>query len=206
VPGTALSAVLAPGTALSAVFVLGAVGCSGGSGGGSGARSPVPATDVRSYLSAIQAVRLPVNALLEKADPITEAYREKKITPVQAARRMGSLETTFASYLLKVQQIQPANPQLAAIHRPYANTYFYEDAYLATLAADLREGDFDNLPDTQSQQRLAIVIWRTKVEMIAADSGVTLPADIQQAGRGEIAPESPEGPPSGRTSTHAGNS
>jgi len=192
-------------TALGAALAVGATGCGGGSGGGSGPGS-VPAADVRAYVDAVQQVRLPVNDLLLGADPITSAYRERRITPLQAAHRMDRLEESFASYLLKVQQIQLSNPQLAAIHRPYADTYYYEDAYLATLASDLREGDFDNLPDTQRQQRLAIIIWRTKLELIAAAAGVTLPADLQQAGRGEIAPESPENPPSTSTPAPLGRS
>jgi hypothetical protein len=105
---------------------------------------------------------------------------------------MGAMEMKFADYTLQMQQIDPSNSRLKAINTPYANTYFYEDSYLATLASDLNEGDFDNLPNTQDAQRLAIIEWRTKLEVIAAQSGVTLPADLQQAGRGEIAP-APEG-------------
>ena len=53
-------------------------------------------------------------------------------------------------------------------------------------------GDFGNLPDTQDQQRLAIIEWRVQLQLAAAQAGYPLPADIQQAGRGEIAP-SPAG-------------
>ena len=60
------------------------------------------------------------------------------------------------------------------------------------LAADLPGNDFDNLPDTQNAQRLAIIEWRTQLEVAARAAGVRLPADLQQAGRGEIAP-SPTG-------------
>jgi hypothetical protein len=157
-------------------------------GGCGGSSDTVPAAEVRAYVTAVENVRLPVNVLLNGADPILSALHEHKITADQAAVQMGRLEQTFAIYLLKVQQINPSNDQLRAINTPYANTYFYEDSYLATLASDLRDGDFENLPDTQDAQRLAIIIWRTKLEAIAARSGVTLPADLQQAGRGEIAP------------------
>jgi hypothetical protein len=163
------------------LFALAAAGCGGGS-------DKISAADVRSYVAAVEKVRLPVNNLLNGADPIFNALHDHKITPDQASARMAKLEQTFAGYLLKVQEIDPANSQLKAINTPYANTYFYEDSYLATLASDLAEGDFDNLPNTQDAQRLAIIIWRTKLDQIAAKSGVTLPADIQQAGRGEIAP------------------
>jgi hypothetical protein len=154
----------------------------------------VPAADLRAYVVAVEKVRLPVNDLLNGADPILDALRDHKISPAQASTRMGALERSFAGYLLKAQQISPSNRQLNAINVPYANTYFYEDSYLATLASDLAEGDYDNLPNTQGAQRLAIIIWRTKLEAIAAKSGVTLPADLQQAGRGEIAPGPPGGP------------
>lgn len=158
-----------------------AAGCHGGNG-------TVPADQVRAYVADVEQVRLPVNALLNGADPILDAYHAHRITPAQASLRMGALERTFADYTLKMQQIAPKNSQLAAINAPYAHTYYYEDSYLATLASDLAEGDFDNLPQTQDAQRLAIIIWRTKLELIAAKSGVTLPADLAQAGRGEIAP------------------
>lgn len=67
-----------------------------------------------------------------------------------------------------------------------------EDAYLSALTAALPEHRFDALPDTQSQQRAAIVAWRVQLEVLASRLNVSLPADIQAAGRGEIAP-SPSG-------------
>jgi hypothetical protein len=181
---------LAIASSLVVVVVAGCGGASSSSSTSSGSSSdqPVPAADVRAYINAVEKVRLPVNALLEGADPILDALHDKRITPNRAADRMGAMETKFAHYLLVMQEINPSNSRLKAMNTPYANTYFYEDSYLATLASDLREGDFDNLPNTQDAQRLAIIVWRTKLEVIAAQSGVTLPGDLQQAGRGEIAP------------------
>jgi hypothetical protein len=167
--------------------LLSLAACGGGGSDGSG-DGTVPAATIRAYVAAVEKVRLPVNDLLDGADPILNALHEHRISPAQASARMNRLERVFARYLLAAQQIDPSNSQLKTINRPYADTYFYEDAYLATLASDLREGDFDNLPDTQGAQRLAIIKWRTELEEIAARSGVTLPADLQQAGRGEIAP------------------
>jgi hypothetical protein len=143
---------------------------------------------LRTYVAQVEKVRLPVNSLLEKADPILDGYRRGSIAPAQATTEMGRLEARFAHYLLLAQLIQPANPELARINKPYARTYFLEDSYLATLASDLEDGDFDNLPDTQDAQRLAIIVWRTQLEIVARRDGVRLPADLQQAGRGEIAP------------------
>jgi hypothetical protein len=151
-------------------------------------RSQVSADDLTSYVAAVQRIRLPVNDLLEGADPILEKYHKHKITPLKASRRFAALEGKFADFTLKMQQITPADAALAAINAPYAHTYFLEDSYLATLASDLREGDFDNLPNTQGAQRLAIIERRIQLEMIAAQLHVSLPANLQQAGRGEIAP------------------
>lgn len=163
-------------------------GCGSSSSTAQTQASPVSATALNSYIAAVEKLRLPVNALLEKADPILDAYKDHKITPRQASRRFDAMERSFAGYALQMQQIEPADPTLAAMNAPYAHTYFFEDAYLATLASDLREGDFDNLPNTQGAQRLAIIKWRIQLEVLAAKAHVTLKPDLQQAGRGEIAP------------------
>jgi hypothetical protein len=57
-----------------------------------------------------------------------------------------------------------------------------------SLALHRRGGPGGNLPSTQDQQRLTIIEWRTQLQLAAARAGFALPADIQQAGRGEIAP------------------
>jgi hypothetical protein len=41
---------------------------------------------------------------------------------------------------------------------------------------------------TQAAQRAAIIRWRTDLTVLARAAGAALPADLQQAGRGEIAP------------------
>ena len=148
----------------------------------------VTAAELRAYIQQVEAVRLPVNVLLDGADPILDAYRKKKITPAVASGRMSALEQRFADYTVDINGITPTSRVLSQLHEPYAHTYFYEDSYLATLASDLNDGDFDNLPNTQAAQRLAIVEWRTQLELLARQTGVMLPGDIDQAGRGEIAP------------------
>jgi hypothetical protein len=178
---------LGAATAAALASLLGIAAC----GDGSAPKQP-SATQIQDYVKAVEQVRLPVNALLNGADPILDAYHDKRITGAVASARMGALERRFAAYTVTMQLITSSNPQLKAINAPYASTYFFEDSYLATLASDLAEGDFDNLPNTQAAQRLAIVVWRTKLEVAARRAGVTLPADLQQAGRGEIAP-SPDG-------------
>jgi hypothetical protein len=105
---------------------------------------------------------------------------------------MGQLERRFAAYAVKVAAIEPAAAQLRALHAAYAHTYVLEDAYLSALANGVAERKLDDLPKTQAAQRAAIVGWRTGLTVLADRAGVDLPADLQQAGRGEIAP-SPDG-------------
>jgi hypothetical protein len=98
------------------------------------------------------------------------------------------MERRFAARTVEMDTIAPANPALARINAPYAHTYVLEDTYLAALASGLADHDVGDLPDTQNQQREAIIAWRTALQVAAARVGYVLPADIQQAGRGEIAP------------------
>jgi hypothetical protein len=145
-----------------------------------------------SYLGQVEPIRLAVNSLLEGADPILSAAHDKRISPRQAARRMGSLERRFAAYTVDIAAIQPATAQLRAVNAPYAHTYILEDSYLSALTSGLAESDLDDLPDTSSEQRAAIVQWRTGLTVLARRTGLRLPADLQAAGRGEIRP-SPDG-------------
>jgi hypothetical protein len=175
------------------LVALVATGCSSATSSSSSASHPgVTAAELRAYVAEVEAVRLPVNAVLNQADPILEAAHDKTITPAEASARMSALERHFATYLLDVNALQPTNRVLAELHAPYAHAYYEEDNYLSALASDLGEGDLDGLPDTENAQRLAIIEWRTQLEILARETGVTLPADIQQAGRGEIRP-SPDG-------------
>ena len=100
-------------------------------------------------------------------------------------RPVSDLESQFAAQLVAVESI-------TAIHQPYAHTYLLEDAYLSALVADLPHGDFANLPNTQNDQRQAIIEWRTQLEVLARQTGASLPDDLHQAGRGEIAPSPTE--------------
>jgi hypothetical protein len=143
---------------------------------------------LRSYVTQVERIRLPVNQLLGEADPILAAYREHQMSPQEASQRMGDLEKRFAVYMEKIVAIEPSNQRLHNLNAPYAHTYLLEDSYLSALAADLPDGNFDNLPNTQNDQRLAIIEWRTRLLLLATRTGTRLPADLQEAGRGEIAP------------------
>lgn len=154
--------------------------------------SGVSAQALRSYVAAIEPIRLGVNRLLDEADPLLEAYREQRITGEQAATAMGRLERRFAAYTLDIHALEPSDPTLARINAPYAHTYILEDAYLSALVAALPGGDFSKLPSTQAEQRAAIIEWRVQLEVLERQTGARLPADLQRAGRGDIAP-SPTG-------------
>jgi hypothetical protein len=167
-----------------------AAGC-GASGVGDG--PGVSGAALRSYVGQVERIRLPVNQLLETADPILDAYRHQQLAPLEASQRMGDLERRFAVYLQEIVAIKPSNPVLRALHTPYAHTYLLEDSYLSALAASLPDGTFDDLPKTQNEQRLAIIEWRTQLLVLAARTSVRLPADLHDAGRGEIAPAVPGG-------------
>ena len=152
------------------------------------ARPATTASDLKSYLAAIEPIRLGVNGLLNNADPIIEGFKNKKLTDAQASAQMGTLEQSFATYTVEVNALQPADPALAAINTPYAHTFILEDSYLNALVNGMAEDNVSNLPATQSDQRAAIIEWRVQLEVLGRRLGVTLPSDLQQAGRGEIAP------------------
>jgi hypothetical protein len=143
---------------------------------------------IERYIDEVEPIRLAVNKLLGGADPILEAFHDRRITPGEAARRMGQLEQRFAAYAVDIAAVDPPTTQLRALNAGYANTYVYEDAYLSALVAGLADGELSDLPNTQAAQRAAIIRWRIDLTVLARDADAQLPADLQQAGRGEIAP------------------
>jgi hypothetical protein len=145
-----------------------------------------------SYLRQVEPIRLAVNRLLEGADPILSAYHDSRISPRRASLRMGALERRFAAYTVDIATTQPVTAQLRSLNAPYAHTYILEDSYLSALTTGLAERNLDGLPDTQSEQRAAIIQWRTGLTVLARSVALNLPGDLQAAGRGEIAP-SPRG-------------
>jgi hypothetical protein len=169
--------------ALLAAVAFGVAACGSGSD-----RSGSPTGELRAYVDRVEPLRLAVNRLLDRADPILEAYREHRIGPATARRRFGRLERTFASYAVRVAAIHPIPDDLRAAAAAYAHTYVLEDSYLSALTAALPDRAFDELPHTADRQRAAIIAWRIRLEVLARRLGVHLPADLQRAGRGEIAP------------------
>jgi hypothetical protein len=151
-------------------------------------RSATSAADLRAYIAAVEPIRLAVNTLLQGADPIIESFQKHTLTDAQAAAKMGALEQAFANDTVDVNALQPPDHTLAAINAPYAHTFILEDSYLNALVNGMGEDNVSNLPNTQADQRAAIIEWRVELEVLARELGVTLPNDLQQAGRGEIAP------------------
>lgn len=174
----------APAALAVAIAVL--AGCGSGSAGAD--PDAFHAGAVQRYLAQVEPIRLGVNRLLDHADPILGRYRRRQISAPAAQRRMNSLEARFAAYTVEINQVRPVPVELAAAQRAYAHTYVLEDAYLSALAAALLTSNFDDLPATQDAQRAAIVAWRTRLQAVAKRAGMRLPADVQIAGRGEIAP------------------
>jgi hypothetical protein len=149
--------------------------------------SDASASALQSYLAAVEPIRLGVNHLLEDADPILSSYRDHRFSGDQATAAMSRLEQSFATCMVDINALQPSNGTLAGINAPYAHTFILEDSYLNALVAALPGGDFGSLPNTQPERREAIIEWRV-LEILANAASVVLPADLQQAGRGEIAP------------------
>jgi hypothetical protein len=160
------------------------VGC----GSQTGSAASTQRAAIERYMGEVEPIRLAVNKLLGGADPILEAFHDRRITPGEAARRMGRLEQRFAAYAVDIAAVNPPTAQLRALNAPYANTYVFEDAYLSALVAGLADDELTDLPNTQAAQRAAIIRWRIGLTVLARAADAPLPADLQQAGRGEIAP------------------
>jgi hypothetical protein len=161
--------------------------------GQSGQSEPASAkAQLQAYVARVEPIRLQVNRLLDRADPTLSAYGDRRLAAGAAQRRIEALERRFAAYAVRIAALHPVPPALRAAQASYAHTYVFEDAYLSALAAAIPERRFDDLPDTQSQQRAAIIAWRIRLEVLADRLRVRLPANLQAAGRGEIAP-SPSG-------------
>ncbi|MGZ5341584.1 MAG: hypothetical protein ACXWW8_00825 [Solirubrobacterales bacterium] len=172
---------------LAAVCISLLPGCGGGDDSTDSQRRAL-----EDYVARVEKIRLPVNELLDGADPIMSAYGEGEIGAAQAQRRFGALERRFAGYTVEIAALEPVPDEIRAAHDAYAHTFVFEDAYLSALEAAIPEREFDNLPNTQHAQRAAIIEWRTRLQVLADRLGARLPPDIQAAGRGEIAP-SPSG-------------
>jgi hypothetical protein len=139
-------------------------------------------------VAAVQPIRLGINELLDKADPVLEGYNDGDLSAAQAQRRMGRIERGEAEYAVRIASIDDVPDEMRAAQDAYAHTFVLQDTYLSALTAALKDRAFDELPHFQNAQRAAIIAWRTRLEVLAARWDATLPANLQIAGRGEISP------------------
>ena len=147
---------------------------------------------LEDYVAEVQPIRLGINELLDKADPILEGYRDGDLSATQAQRRMGRIERGAAAYAVQIAALEDVPEEMQATQDAYAHTFVLQDTYLSALTAALEERAFDELPHFQNEQRAAIIAWRTRLEVLADRWDAKLPANLQVAGRGEISP-SPTG-------------
>ena len=144
--------------------------------------------ELERYVAAVQPIRLGINELLDKADPILGGYRDGDLSAAQAQRRMGRLEREAAGYAVRIAEVEPVPDEMRAAQDAYAHTFVLQDTYLSALTAAIPDRAFDELPHFQNEQRTAIIAWRTRLQVLANRWGATLPANLQVAGRGEISP------------------
>jgi hypothetical protein len=143
---------------------------------------------LEEYVAAVQPIRLGINELLDRADPILAGLGNGDLSAAQAQRRMGRLERGAASYAVRIAEVEPVPDELRAAQDAYAHTFVLQDTYLSALTAAIPDRAFDELPHFQNEQRAAIIAWRTRLQVLADRWGATLPANLQIAGRGEISP------------------
>jgi hypothetical protein len=167
---------------LAAALALTALGC------GSDTSTADRRQALEQYVAEVQPIRLGINGLLDQADPVLEGYRDGGLTAKQAQRGIDRIERGAAGYAVQIAAVEDVPDELRAAHDAYAHTFVLQDTYLSALAAALPGRQFDELPDFQSEQRAAIIAWRTRLQVLADRWGATLPADLQVAGRGEISP------------------
>ena len=143
---------------------------------------------LEEYVAKVQPIRLGINQLLDEADPILEGYRDGELSARRAQRGIDRIERGAARYAVEIAAVEDVPEEMRSAHDAYAHTFVLQDTYLSALAAALPTRAFDELPDFQNAQRAAIIAWRTRLEVLAARWGATLPANLQIAGRGEISP------------------
>jgi hypothetical protein len=173
-------------TVLAAAVALLAAGC------GSDTTTADRRHALEEYVAQVQPIRLGINELLDKADPILEGYRDGMLSAKRAQRGIDRIERGAAGYAVQIAAVEDVPDELRAAHYAYAHTFVLQDTYLSALAAALPTRAFDELPHFQNEQRAAIIAWRTRLQVLADRWGARLPANLEIAGRGEISP-SPAG-------------
>ena len=57
---------------------------------------------LEGYVAKVQPIRLGINELLDKADPILGGYADGRISASEAKRRVGKLEAGVAAYAVQI--------------------------------------------------------------------------------------------------------
>jgi hypothetical protein len=172
------------GAAISVLGLAPAAGC----GGDGGSSADEQRQALEEYVARVEPIRLGINELLDRADPILEAYKEGELSAKQAQRRVGALERQVADYAVQIAEVDPVPEEIRDAHDAYAHVFVLQDTYLSALVDALPEREFDELPEVQAEQREAIIEWRTRLQVVADSLSAKLPPDLEIAGRGEIVP------------------
>jgi hypothetical protein len=92
---------------------------------------------LEDYVAKVQPIRLGINELLDKADPILEGYRDGDLSAKQAHRGIERIEGGAAGYAVRIAAIQDVPAEMRAAQDSYAHTFVLQDTYLSALAAAL---------------------------------------------------------------------
>ena len=92
---------------------------------------------LEDYVAKVQPIRLGINELLDKADPILEGYREGDLSAKQAQRGIERIERGAAGYAVRIAAIEDVPEEMRAAQDAYAHTFVLQDTYLSALAAAL---------------------------------------------------------------------
>ena len=92
--------VLAVSGILAAGLVSTAIGC------GSDTSRADRRQALEDYVAQVQPIRLGINELLDRADPVLEGYRDRELSAKQAQRRIERIERGAADYAVRIAAAQ----------------------------------------------------------------------------------------------------
>ena len=143
---------------------------------------------LEGYLAKVEPIRLAVNRLLARADPILTAYSRHPVGAREAERQTDKLARRPICCLHG--EDQRAGAGFAGTGGGTARlrpTYILEDAYLSALAAAIPSRCFDNLPRRRVRSAPRSSPGAPGFRSSPIDWACALPPDLQVAGRGKIA-------------------
>src|SRR3954447_23172488 len=78
---------------------------------------------LEDYVATVQPIRLGINGLLDRADPILEGYADGDLTAGEAKRRMGRIERGVADYAVQIAEVEPVPDEIRQVQDAYAHTF-----------------------------------------------------------------------------------